>query len=520
MNLLAALKPRGLPPGPDGKPPSGPPPLTWPITLGLAGTVLSAFASYLATRLTSFAAVDLTGGFGIGTDEASWVANAYNVGEIVVVPMTAWLGGIISQRRAIAIAMAVLTVASAACPVAPSYTWLIALRFIEGLGGGALIPLLLSTLLRFIPLHQRVIAFAFYALVTTSTPLVAEFVTGLLTELLGWQAVFYAVVLLCPVVMILVLAGLPVEPVKSEGFTGADYPGMMLMALFAGTLTTALDVGQRLDWFDDPLILALFAASGCLLVAFVAWELSTPKPLINLRLLGRRNLACGLVLIFPFSMSLVATSTVVSQYGTLVRGFRELQVGEVLIWAALIQAAVCALGPPVLRRVDTRVAIACGLVLVALGCRFATYIDSDWAILNLIPSQTLIACGQPLVMMGLLFTTTSVLQPQDGVSGATLFNVVRTLAGSVGGAIVTGVMTVRERVHSNTMVDHLVSGALPTMQGGGTAALAGAVRVQATVMATADAYGMIGVVMVATMLMLFVTTEVRIAKSPVAKAPA
>jgi len=174
----------------------------------------------------------------------------------------------------------------------------------------------------------------------------------------------------------------------------------------------------------------------------------------------------------------------------------------------------------VLRRVDTRVAIACGLVLVALGCRFATYIDSDWAILNLIPSQTLIACGQPLVMMGLLFTTTSVLQPQDGVSGATLFNVVRTLAGSVGGAIVTGVMTVRERVHSNTMVDHLVSGALPTMQGGGTAALAGAVRVQATVMATADAYGMIGVVMVATMLMLFVTTEVRIAKSPVAKAPA
>ena len=514
MSLLAALEPRSLPPGPNGKPPSGPPALTWPITLGLAGTVLSAFASYLATRLTSFAAADLTGGFGVGSDEASWVVNAYNVGEIVVVPMTAWLGGIISQRRAIAIAMAVLTVASAACPLAPNYTWLVGLRFVEGLGGGALIPLLLSTLLRFMPLHQRVIAFAFYALVTTSTPLLAEFTTGVLTDLLGWEAVFYLVVLLCPVVMMLVLAGLPVEPVKVEGFVGADYVGMLLMALFAGTLTTALDLGQRLDWFDNPLILSLFAASAFLLLAFVLWEIVTPKPLIDLRLLGRRNLACGLVLIFPFSLSLVATSTVVAQYGTLVRGFRELQVGEILIWAALIQAIVCAIGPPVLRRVDTRVTIAVGLALVALGCRFATYIDSDWAILNLIPSQTLVACGQPLVMMGLLFTTTSVLQPEDALSGATLFNVVRTLAGSVGGAVVTGVMTVRERVHSNTMVDHLVSGALPTLQGGGNAALAGATRVQATVMATADAYGMIGVVMVVTMLLLFVTSEVRIARAP------
>lgn len=514
MKLLSVLRPEPPPAGPDGKPPQGPPPVTWPLLFGLAGVVLSAFASYLSTRLTSFSVADLEGGFGLGPDDASWVTNAYNVGEIAVVPMTAWIGGIISQRRAIAIAIATLTVCSCACPVAPSYSWLVGLRFVQGLGGGALIPLLLSTLLRFTPTYQRVFAFGFYALVTTSTPLVAEYVSGLLTDIVGWQAVFYLVILLCPVVMLLVLIGLPVEPVKPEGFVGADYVGMLLLALVASTLTTALDVGQRLDWFDNPLILTLFTASGLLLIAFIVWEFNIEKPLVNLRLLSRRNLACGLLLIFPFSMSLVVTSTVIAQYGTVVRGFRQLQVGEILIWVALVQASMCAIGTPIMRRIDSRVVLASGLALIALGCRLATFIDSDWVFPQLILSQTLIACGEPLVMMGLLFTSTSVLQPQDVISGATLFNVVRTLAGSVGGTIVIGVMTVRERVHSSTMLDHLTTGAPATAQGGSIPALYASMHIQAFVMATADTYGMVGVIMIAAMLILFFTTEVRLQRPP------
>ena len=514
MKLLAILRPEPPPPGPDGKPPQGPPPLTWRMLAGLAGVVLSAFASYLSTRLTSFSVADLEGGFGLGPDEASWVSNAYNVGEIAVVPMTAWIGGILSQRRAIAIAIVTLTLCSCACPSAPSYSWLIGLRFVQGLGGGALIPLLLSTLLRFTPMYQRVFAFGFYALVTTSTPLVAEYVTGVLTDIVGWRSVFYLVVLLCPVVMLLVLVGLPVEPVKPEGFIGADYVGMILLALVASTLTTALDVGQRLDWFDNPLIVALFAASGLLLVAFVVWEFSIEKPLVDLRLLGRRNLACGLLLIFPFSLSLIATSTVIAQYGTVVRGFRELQVGEILIWVALVQAAVCGVGVPLMRRIDSRVVIGLGFAMIALGCRLATFIDSQWVFPQLIVSQTLIACGEPLVMMGLLFTSTSALQPQDVIGGATLFNVVRTLAGSIGGAVVIGVMTVRERVHSGTMVDNLVNGALSTSLGGSIASLYRSLHIQSFVMAVADTYGMIGLVMMGGMLILFVTNEVRIQRPP------
>ncbi len=512
--ILALLAPRPPPPGPDGAPPAGPPPLTWLTLLGLSGAVLAAFASYLATRLTSFALADLTGGFGVGPDEAAWVANAYNVAEIAVVPLAPWLASIVSPRRAIAFSIALLTVASAACPGAGDYRGLIALRFLQGLGGGALIPLLLGTVLRFTPLHQRVVGFAFYALVTTATPLLSETLSGIVTETLGWQPVYYLNLLISPLALVLVLIGLPVEPLKPEGLASADYPGMLLLAVCASTLTTALDLGQRLDWFDSSLITALFVASVLLLAAFVVWELSIEKPLIRLSLLRGRNLVCGLLLIIPFSFSLLVTSNVVAQFGIQVRGYRQLQVGEILLWAALIQLAVCAATPFLMRRIDARVVLGCGLALVALGCRLATFIDSDWSVPDLLPSSILVACGQPLVMVGLLLTATSTLQPQDALAGSTLFNIVRTIAGTVGGAIVGAVLTVRERVHSAALADHLVRGAQSTLAGGSPATLAAHLRTQSTVMATADAYGMLGTIATVGLLVSLAIAEIRIARRP------
>ena len=511
MSALSILAPRPPPAPPDGKA-AGPPPLNGPLLLGLGGTVLAAFASYLATRLTSFALADLTGGFGVGPDEASWVANAYNVAEIAVVPIAPWLAGIVSPRRAIAFSIALLMIASAACPSAPNYTCLIAFRFAQGLGGGALIPLLLGTLLRFTPLHQRVIGYAFYALVTTATPLLSETISGLVTDTLGWQPVYYIDILVCPIAMIMVLVGLPVEPAKPEGLLTADYPGMVLLALCASTLTTALDLGQRLDWFDNSLICALFAASALLLTAFVVREISIDKPFIRLGLLKGGNLVCGLLLIFPFSFSLLVTANIVAQYGVSVRGFRELQVGDALFWPGLVQFVVCAVAPSMMRRVDPRIVTAVGLLAVAIGCRLATFIDSDWVAGDLLPSTLIVAVGQPLVMVGLLLTATSILQPQDALAGSVLFNMVRTIAGSIGGAVVGGVLAVRERVHSSIIVDHFGIGTQATLQNGASQ-LAAAAHVQATVLATSDAYGILGLIAIGGMAIVLLVAEIRMPRA-------
>jgi DHA2 family multidrug resistance protein len=503
------------PRGPDGKV-QGPPPIGLRLALGLLGAVLGSFISNLDTRLTTFSLADLRGGVGYGADEATWVSVAYNIAEVAVVPITAWLASIISQRRAVAAAVALLTVAGAMCPWAATqgYSWLIGMRFAQGLGGGALIPLLLGILLRFVPLHQRIYGFTLYAFVTASTPLVSEWLAGVLTDAIGWQSIFYIGAALGPIILFLVLFGLPVEPMKPETFLGADYGGMLLLALWASLLTAALGQGQRLDWFSSPFIVSLFVAATCALAAFVVFEFSREAPLINLRLLTQRNLTGGLLTLFAFSFATLMTSNVLPQYGIQVRGFRELQVGSILVWAALAQLLVCILAPFLLRLLDVRLVLTIGLLTATLGARLATYIDSDWVRADILPSHLIQACGQPLIMVPLIVIATATLQPKDGIGGSTLFNVLRSLAGSVGGAVVGAILTVRERVHSNIIVDHLVIGAPSSVQAQAAGSLAGAVRRQATTMAVADAYGWIGVITLGAMVIPLVLNQTTLFRAP------
>ena len=509
------------------KPPQdGPPPITGLLALGLSGAVLGSFASNLDTRLTAFSLADLRGGTGFGVDEASWVSVAYNIAEVAVVPMTPWLSSIISPRRAIAAAAALLTAAGAFVPkAAPDFPLLVVLRFLQGLGGGALIPLLLLTVLRFTPAHQRVFGLAVYSFVTLATPLVAEGLAGILTDYAGWQTIFYIGLPIGPLVVAMVLIGLPVEPEKPETFVRTDYGGMLLLALFAGTLTAALDQGQRLDWFDNGLIDSLMLSAVLFLIAFVVLELTLEHPLIDLSLLKRFNFTGGLLMVFAFGFASLFTSSILPMFGEQVSGYRELQVGEILIFGALAQVFVCIAVPFLLRVLEARAVLALGLFGVAVGCRLATFIDRDWVLSDVLLALLIQTAAQPVLLIPITVISTSTLEPKDALSGGTLFNVVRNLALTIAGAVINGVLTVRERVHSAYITEHTVIGAPLTVAreaAGGLSALAAAVRAQAVTEATADAFGWVGVAMIVAFLLVMTLRQTAIPfppKRPAAGSP-
>ena len=513
MNPLAPP----LPP-PDGKPAGGPPPIGWGLALGMAGALLGSLASNLDTRLTAFSLQDLRGGAGLGVDPAAWVSLAYNVAEVAVVPVTPWLASIVSPRRAIAGAAILLTVAGAFVPTAaPDLAWLVALRFLQGLGGGALIPLLLLTILRFTPLHQRVYGLTAYSFVTVATPLLAAGLSGLLLTALGWQAVFYIALPLGPLVVFMAMAGLPVEKVKLETFAETDYAGMVLLALSCATLTAALDEGQRLDWFDSSLICALFASAALFLAAFLLRELTCGKPLIDLSLLLRLNFSGGLLMVFVFAFASSFTGALVPTFGEEVRGFRELQVGEILIWGAAAQLLLCIPLPFLLRRIEARVLLAAGLLAAVLACRFGTYVDSDWAGAEFAALVPLSAMSQLLILVPTVVIATTTLQPQDASSGGTVFNVIRNLAVTSSGAVLGGITTVRERVHSFHLTGHLVRGATTTVareHATGLGLLSQAARIQATVEAVADGFGWAAMVVLASFGLVVVLRQTAIPRPP------
>jgi MFS transporter, DHA2 family, multidrug resistance protein len=514
---LAVFVPRPPDPPKPGEKPPPVKPVTGRLMLGITGALIAGFLSYMDTRIGQAALPDLRGGFGYGMDSGSWIATAFNVGELAVVPITPWLASIFSVRRMLAAMLALAVVAGAACPDAPNFPAVMACRFLQGMGDGALIPLLLMAVLRNLTGHRRVWGVAFYGMIVNLPPTLSDLVAGFYPNVFTWKALFWENVLPAGVAMVLILVGLPVERTHFSVFRRTDYFGMFCLIVGLGMLATAMGQGQRLDWFDSGLVSGLFFGFTVLFAAFVATELLSKRPLIQLALLARRNLWTGLTLMLVFNLAQLSTVFVLPQFGSEIRGFRPEQIGQILIGFSIPELVLPFAIAWLLRRIDVRIMLAFGLLLNLIGSRLGTFLSSDWAEAQFALSQTLQAVSWPVMMVSIALTTTSTMKPEDTISGSALFNSTRTLATTVGSAIIGAIVTVRERVHSFTISEHVVTGA-PITQGrlaaGGLQAISGAVRAQSYVMAYADALGWITLAVLAGFLLVVVQQETRVPRPP------
>ena len=492
------------------------PSLTRHQLLGLAGAALAALLGSIDQRLGTLAQADIIGGFGLGRDEGSWLYTAYLVGFVGIVPLTPWLAQIFSPRRVIPSMVMVFAVADMLCPDAPDYRTLIILRTIQGFAQGGLTPLFLVCLLQYLPIRNRPVGFAAYVLLTTTVPLFCNSIAGLDTDLVTWQTVFYMTAPLAPVALVLSYTFLPSQPIKWEAFLGTDYFSLICLFLAACMIAAGLDQGQRLDWFDNGLVTALFAGAGFFLAAFVVNDLFTAKPLIDLTLLGRRNFALGLVLVVVFDLAILGPSYLMAQEQVMIRGLKPLQTGNILLWLLITQAVSAPLMVYLLRRIDARILVGFGLLVMGGGLMIDTFVTPDWDGNDYMLSLVLQAGAWPLAFGPLVFLTTSVLTPMDGVSGGTLFNFVRNLAVAAGSVVGQAIVVVRERVHSDVEVQHVVPGRYVSdvrllLQG--PAGVLGAIRQNATVQAFADTYGWLALACLAGIVLIVFEQEAPITES-------
>ncbi len=514
MGLLSLLAPERKPaPLLEPAMPSG------RLLVGLIGLVFAAFLASLDQRLTTVASADMIGNFDFGQDEGSWITTAYTVGDIAIVPMMPWLGQVLSLRRMAAFQIVLFCVASAAVPLHRDYAWMVACRCLQGLGEGGLIPLMLMAVLQKVPPHRRPDALVLYGLLITCVPLMADSVAGVMTDLFTWRGLFYVSPALGPVALFMVLAGLPVEPAKWPQFWGADYFGIFCLVVICVAVSVGLTQGQRLDWFDSGFIDATVVLAVFFVAAFVLNEWLRARPLYELSLFENRNFAIGLAMIVVFTTLVLGVSTLMPQDQMRIRFLRELQIGNITLWLLLPQVVVGPLVAWVLRHLDARLVLAAGLGLVCIGAWLCVWITPVWAGDDFMPLLVVQACGWPMVLVPLAFITTSALRKKDALTGGAMFNIFRSLGTTAGSAVLGAIVTVRERVHSdNDIVAYLDPGrqaVINRLQDPGVSSrLYGIGRANATVMAFADAYGWVGILAVAALLLVLLQKETAVTEPP------
>src|SRR5213082_339560 len=263
-----------------------------PWIIAIAVT-LATFMEVLDTSIANVALPHIAGSLSAGQDESTWVLTSYLVSNAIVLPLSGWLSSIIGRKRFYMGCVALFTVSSFLCGLAPNLAVLIVCRVLQGVGGGGLQPSEQAILADTFPPAKRGMAFAMYGMAVVVAPAIGPTLGGYITDHASWRWIFFLNV---PVgILSLFLSQRVVEDPPWVRLRGRairiDYIGLSLIVVGLGALQVVLDKGQRDDWFGSPFITVMFIVSMTAIVATVIWELHHDQPIIELRLLRNRNFA-------------------------------------------------------------------------------------------------------------------------------------------------------------------------------------------------------------------------------------
>src|SRR3984885_11104310 len=257
--------------------------------LGILGVVTGAGLVTLAGRMLSLGLADLKGHVGISFDDGAWLDSAFNASLMFIGPFTVYIGGLLGPRRVLLFAAGLFAATSLVLPLIHSYSLLVVALIVAGMTSGTFYPLTLTFALRNIPLRYLPYTIALYAIFVDGSVNVAPSLYGWYREHLSWQWMFWNSALIAPVMMICIFFGIPPQPPRNKSGPAPSFVGFLYLSAGLALIFTALQQGQRLDWWRSGVFNACFWSGSLFLLCALAWRLRAPNPLVALGYLFKWN---------------------------------------------------------------------------------------------------------------------------------------------------------------------------------------------------------------------------------------
>ena len=422
------------------------------------------FIALLDIQIVSASLRDIGGGLSAGADETAWVQTSYLIAEIIVIPLSGWLARVMSTRWLFCVSAAGFTVTSLMCGWAWDIQSMIAFRALQGFMGGSMIPMVFTAAFAFFPGPKIVVAAATVGGLSSLAPTLGPTVGGWITDNFSWHWLFF--INLVPGMFVAIAVPIMVRIDKPDWslVKGADYLGMVLMAVFLGCLEYALEEGPRWDWFGDDTIRATAWIAGLSGIAFVWRSLVHPNPVVDLRALKSRNFALGCLFSFITGIGIFATIYLTPLFLGRVRGFSALQIGLAVFSTGIFQLCAIPVYTWAARRVDLRWLLMFGLACFCLSMWNFAPITSDWGGEQLLFPQALRGFAQQFAVAPTVTLTLGGLAPARLKLASGLFNLMRNLGGAIGIAACGTVLNDRANAHFLHLAEHLTSTNAAAMQ--------------------------------------------------------
>lgn len=433
--------------------------------LGILGVVIGAGLVTLAGRMLSLGLADLKGHIGISFDDGAWLDSAYNASLMFIGPFTVYLGGLLGPRRVLLFAAGLFTATSLFLPLIHSYSLLVAALIVAGLTSGTFYPLTLTFALRNIPLRYLPFTIALYATFVDGAVNIAPSLYGWYRDHLSWHWMFWNSAVIAPAMLLCIYFGIPPAPPRRKGARAPSFIGFLYLSAGLALIFTALQQGQRLDWWRSGVFNACFWSGSFFLLCSLVRRLRAPNPLVALSYLLNWNTILLGCLLFWFRFTLCTTIILIPQ-SLAIRGFEADQIGPAIIWSALPLIPIAFIAALLfLRKHDPRLLFATGLACTAFAAWLCSQYTTAWAAENFYRTELLVGIGQAFAFIGLVgcivlqvIFTGGLAKAEWALSFSAFFHVIRLFGGTAGAIYMGHFLAQREKLHSNLLGLHVSGG--------------------------------------------------------------
>jgi len=439
--------------------PSINPPSVNPWIIAFAVT-LAAFMETLDTSIANVALPYIGGGLGRSYDEVTWILTTYLVANAVVLPMSAWLSRLFGRKNYYLGCVALFTLTSFFCGVAPSLGIMLSSRVLQGLAGGGMVPVAQAVLVDTFPPAKRASAFAVYTAVIVTAPTIGPVLGGWITDNYDWRWIFFINIPIGCLAFFLCSRVLKDPPAFDaeraairNGRFHVDGIGIALITIASASLEVALDRGQIDDWFGSSFITWMITIAVIGWIATIVWELRLKEPVIEFRLLASRNFAIANVLLFVFGFGVFGSTVLIPQILQSLYGYRGIDAGLVLGPGAFVITLVA---PVVAQLIQRQLVSPRTLLTISLAIGGATMwyygtftLGTDYAHYALARAYQGLGYGFFFVPVNVL--AYSQLRPEQNNRASSLTNLSRNWGGSFGIAFITTAAERREQFHQTNL---------------------------------------------------------------------
>jgi MFS transporter, DHA2 family, multidrug resistance protein len=502
-----------------------------PWIIALAVT-LATFMEVLDTSIANVALPHIAGDLSAGTDESTWVLTSYLVSNAIVLPLSGWLSSIVGRKNFYMGCVALFTISSFLCGLAPNLAMLIVFRILQGAGGGGLQPSEQAILADTFPPAKRGMAFAVYGVAVVMAPAIGPTLGGWITDNYTWRWIFF-VNIPVGIFSLLLTSRLIQDPpyFRRRKFSElkVDYTGLGMVALGLGTLQVVLDKGQRDDWFGSNMILSLSIISAASLVFVLIWEWYQKDPVIDLHLFRERTFASANLMMFMLGFALLGSTLLLPLMMQTLLGYTAERAGMALSPGGFTIMLLMPLVGFMLGRYDARRLMVFGLITLSFSLFHMTRFDLNVDFRTIVFARMIQSAGLAFLFVPINTAAYAFLPREKNNAASGLMNLARNIGGSVGISVVTTMLARRGQYHqaqlstrlsaANPNFQRTLAGITSSLEGRGVSAadaarkayamLQGTILRQANMQAYIDCFWLLGIAILAMVPLVFLMKKTR-----------